>query len=185
MRKQRKQYVLDKKFQYGIAMKAVIFPLLTLILISTVLIYFAADNNRNIEFINSNQASIIDTFLSLPQLVNPKNPVTKDATAKFEQNLGKSREIQKNSRIVLYFLIAMTIIQTVVIFTLSIFYSHKISGPIFVITRYLRDIRDGKKIQMRPLRKSDEFQEFYGEICETMDYLIENKKSKKSAKDKK
>ncbi len=171
MRNKRKQYVIDKRFQYKIAIKAAIFPLISVIIISTVLIYFASDNNQMIEEINSNQAAIIDTFLSLPQLADPKNALTMEANKKFQINLGKSREIQKNSRTMIYFLIIMTIIQTITIFTLALFLSHKISGPIFIMRRYLKDLKDGKKIYLRPLRKGDEFKEFYEEFCDTIKNL--------------
>ena len=175
----RKQYVLDKAFQMNIAVKAIIFPLITLLIISSVLIYFAINTNKNIDRINTNQSSIIDTFLSIPQLSEPDNPITRDANIKFQENLGKSKEIQRNSRMVLYFLIIMTIAQTVIIFTLAIFFTHKISGPIYVMRRHLRDIREGRKPNLRPLRQKDQFKEFYGELCETIDFLTKEEKKKK------
>jgi len=181
MAKQRKQMVIDKKFQYSVAIKAVILPLVTILLISGVLIYYAYDNDRKINEINSNQAAIIDTFLSIPQLVDPQNQFTRDANQRFQINLGKSREIQQNIRIVLYFLIIMTVVQTVIIFSLSISLTHRISGPIYVMSKYLKDLREGKDLCLRPLRKGDQFQNFYNEFCDTINHLLERiKKSEPS-----
>lgn len=177
MIRNRKQVVIDKKFQYSISLKAVIIPLISMFIISTVLIYFSLKNNSNIEEININQAEIIDTFLALPQLMSPQNSMTQNANSKFKVNLGKSREIQRNNTFVIYFLIIMTIAQTIMIFTLSIFLTHKISGPVFVMMKYLREIKEGKKPAMRPLRKNDEFKEFYNEFCSTVDIIFEKLKN--------
>ncbi|HPA72955.1 MAG TPA: hypothetical protein PKY31_11840 [Spirochaetota bacterium] len=171
MAKQRKQMVIDKKFQYSVAIKAVILPLLTILLISGVLLYFAWDNDRKIKDINTNQAAIVDTFLSIPQLVDPQNQYTRDANERFQANLGKSREIQRNIRIVLYFLIIMTVVQTIIIFGLSISLTHKIAGPLYVMSQYLNNLRDGKECRFRPLRKGDEFQGFYTDFCDTLKNL--------------
>jgi nitrogen fixation/metabolism regulation signal transduction histidine kinase len=171
MAKQRKQMVIDKKFQYSVAVKAVILPLVTVLLISGVLLYFSYDNDRKIKEINTNQAAIVDTFLSIPQLVDPQNQYTRDANERFQANLGKSREIQQNIRIVLYFLIIMTVVQTIIIFSLSISLTHRIAGPLYVMSKYLGDLRDGKDIRFRPLRKGDQFQDFYNEFCETVKNL--------------
>lgn len=174
----RKQMVVDKKFQYSISLKSVVFPLFSMLIISAVLIYFALDNNIKIEEINSNQAEIIDTFLALPQLMSPQNKITLDANRKFKINLGKSREIQRNNTIVIYFLIIMTIVQTIIIFTLSIFRTHRISGPLYVMMKYLREMKEGKKPVIRPLRKNDEFKEFYDEFCNAIETMYEHKHSR-------
>lgn len=176
MGKQRKQMVIDKKFQYSVAIKAVILPLVTILMISGVLLFFAFDNDKKINEINNNQAAIIDTFLSIPQLVDPQNPYTRDANQRFQENLGKSREIQQNIRIVLYFLIIMTVVQTVIIFGLSISLTHRISGPIYVMSKYLAELREGKDVCVRPLRKGDQFQDFYNEFCDVVNELKEHKK---------
>nr|HPI23970.1 hypothetical protein [Spirochaetota bacterium] len=68
-----------------------------------------------------------------------------------------------------------TVVQTAIIFILFIYFTHKISGPMHVMTNHLRAIRQGKKPHFRPLRKRDEFQAFYIELKETIDYLSEKK----------
>ena len=178
MSKKRKQLVIDKKFQLSVAIKAVVLPLITVLLISGVLLYYAFDNDKKINDINANQAAIIDTFLSIPQLVDPQNPLTIDANQRFQANLGTSRDIQQNIRIVLYFLIIMTVVQTIVIFSLSISLTHRISGPMYVMSKYLKELREGKNVCMRPLRKGDEFQDFYNEFCSTINHLVDKVKNK-------
>ncbi len=167
------------------SLKAILFPLLTILSISGVLIYYTginkqliSTNNKNIESIVDNQGDMIQLFLSTPSLQVNNNPTIKNGVKTFKQNIGSlkkvnsnSKLITKNGNIIYYFVIVMTIVQTMVIFALFIFFTHKISGPIHVITNYLREIRRGNFPKMRSLRKRDELQGFYGEFKETIEYL--------------
>jgi uncharacterized protein YxeA len=172
----RKQYVVDKSFQYGTSLKMIILPLITLLLISAVLIYFANVNNDRINEIVDTQHSMIEMFLETPALYNSDNEVIRNGEKTFKNNIGKLVKIKEASKIVLYFLIIMTIVQTIIIFTLSIFFTHKISGPIFVMSRYLKEIKEDKVPEFRPLRDKDEFKEFYQELQEAIEYLIDKGK---------
>ncbi len=176
MSNKRKQVVVDRKFQYKVAVKAMILPLVSMLLISSVLIYFAVKNNSTMTAINRNQAEIIDTFLSVPQLMDPQNPITENANVKFRDNLGMSYQMQKNNRIVFYFLIVMTVAQSIAIFTIALFLTQKISGPMFVMLSHLRNLKEGKKPVIRPLRKNDEFKEFYAEFCDMIEALSKVRK---------
>lgn len=53
----------------------------------------------------------------------------------------------------------------------SFFVTHRISGPIFVMQRYLGELAAGRFPTARPLRKKDEFKEFFGELWRTIDAL--------------
>ncbi len=172
MGKKRKQYIVDKSFQYGTSLKMIILPLITLLIISAVLIYFANVNNDKINEIVDTQHSMIEMFLEIPALYSSDNEVIKNGEKTFKNNIGKLLNIKETSKIVLYFLIIMTIVQTIIIFTLSIFFTHKISGPIFVMTRYLKEIKEDKIPKFRPLRDKDEFQGFYQELQDAVEHLI-------------
>ena len=63
-----------------------------------------------------------------------------------------------------------------------IFYTHKVSGPIHVMTSQLRKIRSGKDPGYRALRKNDHLKEFYDELWETLDHFNVKKTSKKPEK---
>lgn len=190
MKKKRTQYVLDKKFQISISIKAIILPLTTTLAICAVLLYVAGDTNRLIDrnngSINSivdNQDGMIDMFLSTPALQQSNNPTVRGGVQTFKDNIGKLRDVSRNSgkitrnsEIVFYILIVMTVLQTVIIFSLFIFFSHKISGPIMVMRNFMRDIRQGKKVNFRPLRKNDELKEFYDDFRDTVEYLTQNRR---------
>ena len=189
----RKKYIIDKNFQYKISFKAILFPLCTVLIISAFLLYFADKNNQLIKMSNTHideiintQDSMIDMFLSTPSLQYSKNSVTREGISTFKQNIGKlkkikdtSRNITHNSIIFFYILIGMTIIQTIVIFSIFIILSHRISGPVQVMTGYLKEIKEGSMPAFRPLRKKDELKPFYDELRNAITFIHE--KSKKDS----
>jgi len=178
----RKKLLVDKKFQIRISIKAIILPLMTTMMISAILIYFAnsnnlliSQNNRLIERTAESQDYLSDLFLTNPAFHAQNNPPLKNAVSAFKTNIStlksitmNSQTITRNSSTVFYILIAMTIIQTMVIFFLFIFISHKISGPLHVMTDYLRKLQRGENPDFRPLRKNDELKDFYDEFWRTI-----------------
>lgn len=181
----RKKYVVDKKFQFRMSLKAVVLPLLTILSISAVLLYYADRNNRLVDknntYINDivdNQDTMIEMFLSTPAFQQSKNPLIKNGVKTFKKNIGMLKKISKNSSvitensaIVFNFLVIMTIVQTIIIFALFIFFTHKISGPIHVMTNQLRQLKNGQRPNLRPLRKNDELIVFYNEFRETLEHI--------------
>ena len=51
--------------------------------------------------------------------------------------------------------------------------SHRISGPAFVMQRYLAEIQDGRLPTLRPLRKHDELAELYAALDKAVTTLVE------------
>ena len=47
--------------------------------------------------------------------------------------------------------------------------TNRISGPLYVLTRHMHDIMNGRPPNLRELRKNDEFQEFYREFISFID----------------
>ena len=65
----------------------------------------------------------------------------------------------------LLFLVVLTI--------LSIFVTHRMAGPIFVMRRYLRELAGGGLPRIRALRKGDEFSDLLDDFIMTIDALEE------------
>ena len=55
----------------------------------------------------------------------------------------------------------------------SIFFTHRISGPIFVIGRWLDNVADGKVPKIRALRKKDEFKQLHASFDRALDTIRE------------
>jgi nitrogen fixation/metabolism regulation signal transduction histidine kinase len=172
----RKQYIIDKKLQFKISTKAVVLSLITVFILGCVLMFFAVKNSNYINTIVKTQDQMIDMFLTTPALMNSQNPTIQSAESTFKNNIGMLVEIRRNSEIVIYFIIFMIIIQSVIIFAIFIFITHRITGPIYVMTKYLQEIREGKTPVTRPLRQKDELKGFHEELRATIDYLLKKRK---------
>jgi hypothetical protein len=53
----------------------------------------------------------------------------------------------------------------------SIIVTHRISGPVFVMKRVLADLATGRFPRKRPLRKKDEFKDFYEVLWQAVDAM--------------
>lgn len=85
---------------------------------------------------------------------------------KMEPNLSSMSDIIKDkldsedNRIMIY-LIAFVIAIFFSLIIWGILITHRIAGPIFIISRYIDSITEGKIPETRPLRKKDELKEFF------------------------
>lgn len=59
----------------------------------------------------------------------------------------------------------------------SIIVTHRMCGPLFVLERYLSELIDGRFPKRRPLRKKDEFKDFYEVFWQAMHTLEHAKRS--------
>ena len=57
------------------------------------------------------------------------------------------------------------------LFAYGIWLTHKIAGPVHKIGGYLDELRQGRFVTLRPLRKGDNLQEFYDHFAEAHDAL--------------
>ncbi len=176
MKEKRKKYVIDRGFQLGTSLRAAILPLATLLIVSAVLLSFARSNNVMIREIVDSQHSMIEMFLETPALHNSENKAIQKGEQTFRATVGKLITIKENSTFVIYCIIILIVIQTAVIFILSLFFTHKIAGPVHVMTQYLREVQKGARPDFRPLRKKDELHDFYLELGDTIEYLSSKKK---------
>ncbi|HNR89023.1 MAG TPA: hypothetical protein PKM65_11845 [Spirochaetota bacterium] len=78
-----------------------------------------------------------------------------------KNNITTVQNILRFNNILLIAIIVIVVVQGIVLYYLGIRISHKFTGPIMVISDFLRDFIEGKKATLRPLRKDDELREFY------------------------
>jgi hypothetical protein len=53
----------------------------------------------------------------------------------------------------------------------TIVFTHRISGPLFILGRWLEELGAGRLPTLRPLRKKDEFKDFYGTFKHAVDKI--------------
>lgn len=72
-------------------------------------------------------------------------------------------------------IIGVVFIQGVLLYFYLLKLTHRISGPIFVMTRHIQDIMEGKEPQFRELRDKDEFKDFYTHFVNLAGRLMKEK----------
>jgi len=75
--------------------------------------------------------------------------------------------------VAIYYLVGFVVVMAAFLFTWGIFMTHRVAGPIFIISRYLGELADGQVPQTRPLRRGDELKGFFETFSRMMDGLRE------------
>ncbi|HNX23708.1 MAG TPA: hypothetical protein PKG60_06640 [Spirochaetota bacterium] len=202
----KRSYIIDKKFQYGKSLRVVgaVTILLAVVIMAVGLMISinngkTAENNKlimnnidNIKNILDLQQSIYMKFATVPYGVDEKTftkiavELTKDyntSTRNLNASSTANEEIIKSNNSIIttntYLIIAVIIVTLSglgILFTLLIRYTHRISGPIYLMTMYGNEILNGGKPKMRNLRDKDEFDEFYNLFRQMAKKIIENEK---------
>lgn len=68
-------------------------------------------------------------------------------------------------------LVGSFVVFLLVLTVLSLFITHRMAGPIFVMRRYVKALGDGMIPQVRKLRRGDEFVEFYEALSTCVDAI--------------
>jgi hypothetical protein len=177
----RKQYIIDKKFQ--IRTTFLVIAIVTLIT-SLILIAFTANvvyNNTRIENIYEIEDNIVH-FLTTPSVIKDDKAykqAQREISVKHSNNMHALESIMQYNRKLLIIMVAIIIIQGLALYMILIKKTHQVSGPIYVISRYMNEIIEGKLPDIRPLRKSDELKDFYDLFGKMIKTLKEKEKLKK------
>lgn len=182
-----RKIVLDKKFQFGLAAS---FTALSALSISIVILFIAVSslsNNRKLDLVarnqqmlTTNQDEIFKTLLSFSQMKNLNNvrfhapDIRKDMganKARLDENSAIMLEISSSNNNLIMILIAFVVVQSGILFYLLIRRSHRISGPVFLLNRYISELKKGKFPDVRPLRTRDDFKELFENFREMVEYL--------------
>ncbi|PKL17691.1 MAG: hypothetical protein CVV49_09880 [Spirochaetae bacterium HGW-Spirochaetae-5] len=185
----KRQIIVNRKFQFNIAASfaAVSAAIMTIviILLSSVLI----SNNFKLEEIAQNQkilagtqTEIFKTLIALSSSKNLKNfHISASMIEKDNMNTGillnrnneSIQNITERNKSLIVMLIFSAIIQSILIFYLMIKRSHRISGPLFLLNRYIEDMKNGGYPEIRPLRTNDDFHDLFDNFRDLADMIRE------------
>jgi methyl-accepting chemotaxis protein len=84
-------------------------------------------------------------------------------------NIAAINTIIRYNNILLILIIAVVILQGAALYYIGIKISHRFTGPLVLISRFLRDYIEGRNPTLRPLRREDELQEFYDLFAEAVE----------------
>ncbi|MBN2402185.1 MAG: DUF2985 domain-containing protein [Spirochaetes bacterium] len=190
--KNRKKFLIDKKFQFKTTFKIIGVVYILLVIIIAGIIVNAVSNNKKLAEINERQKRTIqvqkDVLLALFTFSKDMNRKTLLAVHKqisdeikynlsaMDKNSAALTNIAENNSKLLYGIIVFVIVIAVVLFFLLLRATHRISGPIYHISGYIRDISNGKYPAIRPLRKNDEFKELHELVVSMAESLKKNLK---------
>lgn len=202
----RKQYVVDKKFQKKQAVTVVISEFVIVAIVIVVISVGAGLNNKRLSSINVKnekitssqnnmviiQQNIVDTIMTWSQdpsgkphkqaikdiaKVNLKNISTIQGNiGTLQTNIKSVKRTIRLNYILIAALIVIIIVQTIALYYIMLRKSHKISGPIYVMSNYMKEIIKGTYPKPRPLRKGDELNDFYDLFTEMVKTIEERDK---------
>ncbi len=208
----RTQYLIDKKFQLRQTFSLIGIKFSIIALIIGAIAFNAAynnnqlsTNNRQLRSIIENQSNVIiiqdnnvEALLTYSQYVKDKTHqrAILDVARQHGTNMKTVRQnittmediIRHNENIISYntlLLVAVCLFvlaQGVFLYFMLIRKTHRISGPIYVISNYMKQITEGKIPEhVRKLRKNDELQEFYDIFAKMVESIKNRLKDKKEA----
>ncbi len=191
----RKQYLIDKKFQLRTTFSIIgIVSIITAIILGAITISVVYNNNRlrenntRITNIYEIENSIFVSLSSLPEAV--KDPNLKNALIQNAGNHDRNMEtlnriiafntsIITYNRVLLASILVIVLVESFILYILLIRKTHHISGPIYVISNFMKDIIEGRDPELRPLRDKDELKDFY-ELFQDMVRVIRKREQTKS-----
>ena len=88
-----------------------------------------------------------------------------------EQNPDLLLEVQAADRLFLLLLSVGIIVIGIVLLMVGLLITHRMSGPLYLARRYLSLISQGGYPEVRDLRRSDEFKDFFDTLSRTVNHL--------------
>ncbi|MBN1497380.1 MAG: hypothetical protein JXA07_11460 [Spirochaetes bacterium] len=191
--KKRKQYIIDRQYQLRTTFSIIgIVSIVTAVILGAItmsVLYnngVLRENSEKIMNIHTIENSIFASLSEIPKTV--KDPAIKQAMIQNTRNHEKNMETLNNiityntkiitaNLILMLAILAIIIIESIALYVILIRKTHRVSGPIYVISNFMKDIIEGREPKLRPLRQKDELKEFY-ELFKQMVAAIHNRERK-------
>jgi hypothetical protein len=175
----RRRYIIDKKFQFRTALSVLSVTTLLSLIILLILIFTAVYNNNRISNIIKSEDQIFQALTTISIADKKEVSVDKKIDSMSNDhiyNFYMSAKIIRYNIFILLGVLAIIIIQGIILFVLLIKKTHRIAGPVYLMSNYLKEIMQGKIPVTRPLRKKDELVDFYNLFTQYISQLKQNKK---------
>jgi hypothetical protein len=172
----RKQIIIDKKFQFKTTFSIIGMVTIVAALIVAGMAASLVYNNHRIEKINAMEDRIVQ-YLQVKSITEkstePDKNAMKEIAVNHSNNMAVMKSLVRNNKILLAVLVVFVICQGGILYLMLIKKTHRIAGPVYVMSRYIKDIIKGEYPVMRKIRKKDELQEFYAQFSSMVDVLRE------------
>lgn len=119
---------------------------------------------------------MISLLLFISSLVYPIAiyDITSSAIDKIGETAQLSQELLSNRKDLLIILAIWQVGFLAIIFIVSIFFSHRIAGPLFRLRAFFKTIQKGRGREVLQFRKGDYFPEIAKEVNKTFDIIQRN-----------
>ena len=125
MSNQRKNYLIDKKFQLGVIYKFLALSFVNVVSFYLIIIYFFNDLNQRASEVGLDKKHIFFSFLN-------------------DQNQFMN-----------YLFIIVGILNVVLIVCAGIYYSHKVAGPLYRLSKFFQSVNSVKDLAEVKVRDGD------------------------------
>ncbi|MBN2079106.1 MAG: hypothetical protein JW838_09065 [Spirochaetes bacterium] len=179
----RTRFLIDSNFQLKTTFRILGVIIIAFILIIAATGVISMDNNREIsaaitdfEKLMARDRDTIETLISSAGSKGALGPGHEgiiadhlETMALMQKNAERLKSILGLNRLLVTVMILTGIVLALVLFAYLIVITHRISGPLYVLSRHMRDIMEGREPDLRDLRKNDEFKDFYRQFIDFLD----------------
>ncbi len=92
-------------------------------------------------------------------------------TELLELDAAFAEQVADYDAMAIYYLVGFVVVMALALFIWGIFMTHRVAGPIYIISRYLGQLADGRVPQTRPLRRGDELKAFFDTFSAAVETL--------------
>ena len=187
----KRKKLIDKKLQLHTAYSVIRFYFIAFFIVIVLMVVHTILTDRKINgtiknlngAVNTEQ-NIVNAFIKYSDMTS--SPDLQLKSKKISDDHNKSIQIiethitllsglLKSNFIVISLIAGFIVIMGLILFFYLIRLTHTISGPIFVMTRHIQDIMDGKEPAIRALREDDQLKDFYSKFSELVKKIQEER----------
>ena len=176
----RKQYIIDKGIQLRTTFTAIGFTFLCVTLFIVLMGVYINETNKRIRNIIITEDQIFQVLTTVSDTGSEEQSAMNVEMARQHQTNMETVTKMVNSNIwIIWGIIAAVFLSGIIFFFILIIQTHRIAGPIYVMTYYMKEFLDGRKHDhLRPLRKHDQLKDFYQLFKEFMAKINSGKPAK-------
>ncbi|MBN1499780.1 MAG: hypothetical protein JW982_06490 [Spirochaetes bacterium] len=176
MKKSRK-HLISRKHQLSFIGGVVITAAITSFVMIASIVYTLQANSRDISrlvenqnILAENQNAVLQTMLAIATSKNIQNiRFSSDAISndiilnkkRVEENNLLIEQISDRNNHLFLILCGLIIFQIIILLITLLRWTHRVSGPVFLLNKYIKEINSGQKPEIRQLRKNDEMKELF------------------------
>ncbi len=153
----RRKYLLSKEFQMKYALIVTLICAAITIALGFYITKLARENSNLIYELSDAKKNLLEVFGLIPDLNDSLKSKFEQETSMTEEKLHQT--VIRNQRLP-FFLAIFLLLIIIVIFMSGIIFTHRIIGPMYVFSQYLRQLIRGDIPEVRSLRSKDEFKDF-------------------------